>query len=176
MENNKLKLCSFHVNDWHLSTMILPYINKEIKEKANIITILEKNIENNINTLIEKLNLKNKDEIIKIGWQDCQGMKYSETSKKLEKLSKDKLNIILVNGQKNFIDAVNENIERVLNKKSNNIKIKIVNCYEVIEFNKNILEILDNHDKILNTSGEKEIQEVFEDYVSDWEEKKNNLA
>ena len=103
-------------------------------------------------------------------------MKYSETNKKLENLSKDNLNIILVNGRKNFIDAVNENIERALNKKARNLNIKIINCYEVIEFNKNILNILDKHDKILNTSGEKEIEEVFEDYVRDREGKQNNLA
>ena len=45
-----------------------------------------------------------------------------------------------------------------------NKKIKIVNCYEVTEFNTNIKEILDEHDKILNTSGEKEKGEVFEGY------------
>ena len=32
------------------------------------------------------------------------------------------------------------------------------------EFNINMQEILHNHDKILNTSGEKEINEVFEGY------------
>ena len=33
-----------------------------------------------------------------------------------------------------------------------------------MEFNGSIVEILDEHDKILNTSGEKEITEVFTDY------------
>ena len=42
--------------------------------------------------------------------------------------------------------------------------IKIINCYEVIELEGSINEILDEHDKILNTSGEKEINEIFEDY------------
>ena len=43
-------------------------------------------------------------------------------------------------------------------------EITIVNCYEIIEFNGSINEILDSHDKILNTSGEKEIEEVFDEY------------
>ena len=42
--------------------------------------------------------------------------------------------------------------------------MKIINCYEIIEFNGSITEILDKHDKILNTSGEKEIKEIFTDY------------
>ena len=60
------KICSFYVSDWHLVTMLLPYINKEINEKANIITILEKDIEQNIKTLIDKLNLKNKQKILNV--------------------------------------------------------------------------------------------------------------
>ena len=48
--------------------------------------------------------------------------------------------------------------------KGKNINIKIINCYEVTEFNGNITEILDKHNKILNTAGEKEIEEVFEGY------------
>ena len=43
-------------------------------------------------------------------------------------------------------------------------KFKIVNCYEVTEFNNSIHEILNMHDKILNTAGEKYIYEVFEGY------------
>ena len=27
------KICSFYVSDWHLVTMLLPYVNKEINEK-----------------------------------------------------------------------------------------------------------------------------------------------
>ena len=69
MENLKKsteKLCSFYVSEWHLVTMILPYINRELNEKANITTVLEKNIEENIRTLISKLNLKNEREILEI--------------------------------------------------------------------------------------------------------------
>ena len=34
-EQNKQmkKVCGFHVNDWHLTTMILPYIHKEIEKE-----------------------------------------------------------------------------------------------------------------------------------------------
>ena len=86
----------------------------------------------------------------------------------IEKIG-DKLNneiVIIVNGNKEYIEATNNNINKVIEKNINKInkKIKIVNCYEVTEFNTNIKEILDEHDKILNTSGEKEKGEVFEGY------------
>ena len=57
---NKIKkLCGFCINEWHLTTMILPYISKEIENNYKMITILENSIEENIKTLIKKLNLKN---------------------------------------------------------------------------------------------------------------------
>ena len=49
-------------------------------------------------------------------------------------------------------------------KSTDENKIKIINCYEIVEFNGSIEDILDKHDKILNTSGEKEINEIFIDY------------
>ena len=42
-ENKRIeKLCSFYVSQWHFTTMLLPYLNEQIKENVNIITILEK--------------------------------------------------------------------------------------------------------------------------------------
>lgn len=90
-KNNIEKLCSFYVSDWHLVTMLLPYINKQINEKANIITILEKGIEENIRTLIKKLNLKNEEKILNINWKSSNGIKYSELKEKMSELeNKDK--------------------------------------------------------------------------------------
>lgn len=162
------KICSFYVSDWHLVTMLLPYINKEINEKANIITILEKDIEQNIKTLIDKLNLKNKEKILNINWKKTNGIKYSEIRKKIkEGIIEDKLNIIFINGKKNYIDIVNKNIEKFLaenSKKYKEINIKIINCFEVGDFNMNIIDILSEHTRILNTSGEKAINDVFDGY------------
>lgn len=169
LKNHAKKLCSFYVSEWHLVTMILPYMNKELNEKANIITVLEKNIEENVKTLISKLNLKNEKEILGIDWKSSQGIKYSELDKKLsENIKKEKhCNIIFISGSKEYIDFVNQNVEKWIcthvedSAKSN---IKIINCYEVTEFNSSIHEILNAHDKVLNTSGEKYIYEVFDGY------------
>ncbi len=169
LKNHTERLCSFYVSDWHLVTMILPYINKELNEKANIITILENNIEENIKTLISKLNLKNEKQILEIDWKESQGMKYIEIDKKLkEKMKKKNSNhIIFISGSKNYIDFINQNVDKWISNNVDNlgeVKLKIVNCYEVTEFNSSIHEILDAHDKVLNTSGEKCISEVFDGY------------
>lgn len=169
LKNNIEKICSFYVSDWHLVTMLLPYINKQINEKANIITILENDIEENIKTLIKRLNLKNEEKILNLNWKKTNGIKYSEIERKLKNLKKEQiLNVVFINGKKEYIDMTNKNVEKFLSENKNkykNINIKIINCFEVSEFTINMQEILHNHDKILNTSGEKEINEVFEGYA-----------
>ena len=151
-----LKLCGFYVSDWHLITMLLPYINTKIEEKAIIHTIL-------------KLNIKNRKNILKIDWKNKEISKSININKLIEG-EENKEIVIIVNGRKEYIEKANKKIEKEIEKieekiKEKNINIKIIDCYEIIEFNGNIIEILDNHDKILNTSGEKEITDVFEDYV-----------
>lgn len=158
-ENNLTKLCSFYVSDWHFITMLLPYINKKINEQAKIATILEKDMQKNVEILVEKLNLKNKEKILNINWN-----KIKEINKSMESIESNQELIILVSGSKEFIEKQNRKLTRYFETKNIKQSIKIIDCYEVIEFNGNIQEILDEHDKILNTSGEKEITEVFADY------------
>lgn len=159
LKNNLTKLCSFYVSDWHLVTMILPYINQKINEQSEIITILEKDIKENIKTLLEKLNLKNEEKILNINWNKNQAIINSI------KRAKDTNEIVIfINGSSEFINAQNEKLEKYLNTHYVNKKIKIVNCYEIIKYEGNINKILDEHDKVLNTSGEKDITEIFENY------------
>ena len=169
---NIIKLCSFYVSDWHLVTMLLPYINKEIDEKSKIATVLENNIQNNVETLVKKLNLKNEEKILSIDWKNKNITRLTNISKIIDNNIGNNITII-INGDKEYIKKANKNIDKYLELNIEKInetstKIKIVDCYEIIEFNGSIVEILDNHDKILNTSGEKEINEIFEEY-----EKKN---
>lgn len=165
IENKKIeKVCGFYVSDWHLVTMLLPYINSKIEENTKIATILEDEMEEKIKTLLEKLNLKNKEEILNINWKSLKSKKYTDISKTLKKqIEQNTKNIIIVNGSKEYIEKNNINIEKWI-KNANVKKIKIINFFEVTEFNSNIMGILDSHNKILNTSGEKEITDVFEGY------------
>ena len=68
----------------------------------------------------------------------------------------------------NVTEKINEKVERINEKNQKNVTI--IDCYEVLQVNQEINKILNNHDKILNTSGEKEISEVFQGYQKD-----NNL-
>ena len=160
------KLCSFYVSDWHLVTMILPYINQKLNEKANVITLLENDIENNIKILTSKLNLRNEEEILKIDWKMCKESKIEE---KLQNLNQQKntSNIIFVNGSKSYINSANKIVDACITNNSEKTKqgvVKVVNCYEVTEFNESIKEILNSHDRILNTSGERNIEDLFNGY------------
>ena len=91
----------------------------------------------------------------------------SESNKTKIKLDdRIKEEMIIISGNKQYIDKMNKNIAKYLNKIEKQRKVTIINCYEVMEFNENIHEILSLHDKILNTSGEKEIGEIFDGYQS----------
>ena len=158
-EKSLIKLCSFYVSDWHLVTMLLPYINQKLNENAKIATILEKDIKQNIVTLVEKLNLKNREKILNLNWS-----KNKHIRSKLEQLEENEELIIFINGSLEFMRRQNRKLERYLQRNILKNKIKIINCYDITQFNGSITQILDEHDKILNTSGEKEISEVFEDY------------
>ena len=158
-EKTLTKICGFCVSDWHLVTMILPYVNQKIDEKAKVSTILEKDLEKNITTLLEKLNLENKEKILKINWH-----KNDQIKNAINGMQKGQEIIIIINGSKEFIDKQNMKIEKYYSSHLMTNNIRIINCYQIVEFEGSITQVLDKHDKIINTSGEKEITDIFEDY------------
>ena len=60
------KSCCFYASDWHLTVMLLPYINNKVQENCSIYMKCENNIEEKMNILLNKLTLKNKKNIIKL--------------------------------------------------------------------------------------------------------------
>jgi len=165
------KVCGFNISSIHFSMMILPYINKELEKEKNIITILEGNLEKNINQVLSKITLNNesKEKILNIQW-NATDIKKDNIEKliKTNLFKEENLDIIVYGGEK-YINIVNEIINKILNKKNKIIKeknIKIINCYTVNDFKENIKEILDTHDVMFNTSGEHKIEEIFDGYHS----------
>ena len=158
-EKTITKLCSFYVSDWHLVTMLLPYINRKINEQTKIAVILEKDIKQNIIILVEKLNLRNKEKILSLNWNKKQ-----EIKKQLNSLKENEEIVIFINGREEFIKKQNRKIEGYVQKHLVKNNIKVVNCYDITKYSGSISQILDEHDKVLNTSGEREITEIFEDY------------
>ena len=164
----KEKICGFYVSNMHFTTMILPYIKKKIEEKISVYTFFEFKLNNNIQMLLDGIyaSLEEKEKILKIDWSNFERPKYTEIEKKLKNINSFE-NIILVCGRETYINTVNEAIDKYIEKNQKKLEgkiIKIINCYEANNFNENIKEILDKHDKTINTSGEHEIADVFEGY------------
>lgn len=64
----KEKTCAIYASDYHFEMISLPYIEKNIEENKEIIIFTENNLEETINTLVSKTNLKDdkKEKILRI--------------------------------------------------------------------------------------------------------------
>ena len=144
---NKSRYCSFYVSDIHLVTMLLPYINEKLKEEKEFITIFETDISESVKKVIKNISLKRKDEskFLSIGWQKKENINNMDLENKH----------IIVMGSDNFIKNINLEIDDKIEN------CKIINCFEVFQAEKNIDEIINNHEKIVNTKGETEIEKIF---------------
>lgn len=144
------KLCCFYVNDIHLITMLLPYINERINENTKVITILEEDMSKSAQKVIKGIQGKKSENLLKIDWRN-KSLNYL-----LESELKD--NLILISGSDKFMKEANQIIA---NKKED---CTILDCYEMMQGSSKLQEILDAHDKVVNTSGEKYKEEVFDGY------------
>lgn len=166
------KLCNFYVSDMHLGIMLLPYLSEKIKEKNTIYTFLNTSISEELKKILDSIQLKeeNKKVIEEINWNKKEVKKYSEFEKEMDNTIKENKNIIfIITGEESYREICHRNIKHFYEKRTEileakKLEITIIDCYEVMQFNNNIQQILQEHDKILNTSGEKEIEEVFEGF------------
>lgn len=160
------KVCGFYVSNMHFVTMIFPYLREKMKEGASFYTFFENDLESDINKVISGIigDSIDKKEILKINWKNNSDLKDSTIKKKIDMESKSE-KIILVSGSKQYIDLVNKILENVLQRNNINCNnIKIINCYELEVPNESINEILEKYDKIINTSGEHEKEEILNNY------------
>ena len=148
---NKKRLCCFYVNDIHLITMLLPYINERINESTEIITVLESDISKSVKKVMNGIRGKRSESLLKIDWKN-KGVDELYNINVQDKL-------ILVYGNDEFIKEANI----IINNK--NEECEILNCYEIMQGSSKLQEILDRHDKVVNTSGEKYPEEVFTGYT-----------
>ena len=151
------KMCSFYVNDWHLTVMMLPYINGKLQENEKVTIISEENLLNNINTILERTNIKEeyKKQIQTIGWEKTSPQ---EIKNKIQE--QENGNNIIIIGKEDYI----ENTNQIIETKVKTGEVNVIDCYEVMEFNNNMENILKNHEKIINTSGERTVEESFEGF------------
>ena len=151
------KMCSFYVNDWHLTVMMLPYISNKLQKKEKITIISEEDLEANLKTILDKTNMNDiiKKEITQIGWSKTLVKNINTKISEIEGTN----NIIIIGNEK-YIEDTNKTIEN----KVKTGEINVVNCYEVMQFNNNIENILKNHEKVINTAGEKDIHDFCEGF------------
>ena len=155
-QRTKEKICTFFASDYHFEMVSLPYISKKIKDNKEVIILTENNLEDTINILIEKMNLKenDKNKILNIDWKNNDLNKFKEIKKNIE--NKKEI-VIFIKGKENYINNINKNIEKWI---SNSNSTKVIDCYDIEEVGENIDNIMDKYNKILNTTGEKEIQKI----------------
>lgn len=144
------KLCCFYASDWHLTVMLLPYINNKIKESSSIYMRCENNIEDKMKILLDKLEIKNKRDIMEINWNNQVAENDLEEKEK----------IYIVSGCNKYIESTNRIIEQYY--ENTNTNVKIINCYE-INNNSDIRQIIkkNGYKQILNTRGENNITENY---------------
>lgn len=155
LDKNIKKVCSFYISDWHLVTMLLPNIDKKINKGIKITTITETNLTEKIQTLLDKLKIKNKEKILNIGWRTKE-----INENEIKEILKE-TNEIIINGSIEYIEKINKIIEKIKSENFKEKEITVINCYDITKYENKVKEIIENHDKILNTSGEKDKQEYI---------------
>ena len=129
------KVYSSYVSEYHLEMILVPFINSKIKE--NVVIETEYDMNETLNTLLSKLNLKeeNKEKILRLGWN------------KKENNIKSKDNVIII-GNKDYIENTNR---RIMQKNIENLTI--IDCYKFEDICNNITELASNYNGNLNTNG-----------------------
>lgn len=153
-KNSKDKVCAFYASDYHFEMMTLPYISKKLDESKKIVILSENDLNDTINVLMERTNLKTdkKNKILNLNWNNNDLEKFRMIS---ENVKNQEETIIFVKGRENYINNVNKNIEKWI---ENNVNSKVINCYDIQEIGSEINRIMENYGTILSTSGEKAIE------------------
>lgn len=155
-KKTKEKICAFYASDYHFEMISLPYIDKQMENKDEIIILTENNLEETMKTLLNKTNLKEdkKEKILKLNWKNNDSEKFEAIR---TKMNQEKDMIIFIKGKENYIHSMNQNIEEWM---PNEKCIKIIDCYDIEEVGENLEEIMGQYQKILKTTGEREIEKL----------------
>ena len=152
----KEKTCAFYASDYHFEIISLPYIEEQLEKNKQIIVLTENDLEESVKTVISKTNLKEtkRKNIFSIDWNNDNLSKFKKIKKDIED---QKDIIIFIKGKENYIKNVNRNIEKFVSNKDN---VKIVDCYYIEEVSQDIDSIMNKYEKVLSTTGEKEINKI----------------
>ena len=132
------KICTFFVSEYHLLTIILPYINKTINEEKDVVVILERDITKSVKKylkIVEQYDF-NSEKILSLDWK--------KENKEIYQRDLSNSEVFIIGSQK-FIKKVNSKL---------NVKVtsKIIDCYYISKLEK-IGEIPENYEYVLKTYG-----------------------
>lgn len=150
----KEKTCVFYASDYHFEMISLPYIEKNLENNKDIIVLTENNLEDTIRVLISNVNLKEekKKKLTKINWKNDDLNKFKQIK---EDVDENKSMIIFIKGNKNYINNINENIQKWVGKMEN---VKIIDCYNIDEINNEMVDIIGKYENVLSVRGETKIE------------------
>ncbi len=141
---NNQKICSFYISEFHLLTILLPYINEKIEEQKEVAVILQNDISGNVTDYlnnVRNLNL-NAQKIVEIGWNKSE--KENVTNNLEGK-------VVIVIGEKDYIEEINKKIELSINVE------EVLNCYRINDIER-IDKVLSKHNKVLKTEGKSDVK------------------
>ncbi len=154
MNKNQLtkeKICAFYTSDYHFEMITLPYIHNKLEENKEIVIFTEDNLNETATKLINNISLseEKREQLLGLDWSndDFSKIKYIKSN------IKDN-GIIFIKGNRKYIDNINANIDMWRSKLG---EIKIIDCYNLEEIGEDMKELAGKYQKMLITSGEKEI-------------------
>lgn len=130
------KKCCFYASDFHLEMTLVPYINKKIEENKEVIIVTQKQLEESVKVLLSKMNIKNKQKILEIDWNNSN----------INKIIGKENSTIIINGTKQFIEKQNQEVTNILGKQF----CELINCFYFDEIKDEIVEIRENYTSALN--------------------------
>ncbi len=149
-KNKKEKMCSFYVSKNHLATILITYLKENLKDNEKLNVFVEDDFNNEIKNIIDKVNIKEsrKRKILNETWKN----------KDISKIKRIK-GLVIVEGDLEYIERVNTILK-------DNIKIKLINCFNLNDFKNNSRKILEEHKFIINTLGKRKIPDIFDKNVA----------
>ena len=130
INKTKEKTCAFYASDYHFEMISLPFIERNLESNKEIIILTENDLEDTVKVLISKIN---------------------------RNVENNKNTIVFIKGKENYIKNINENIEKWV---QNNSNIKVIDCYDINEIDSNLSTVMSRYQNILNTSGEKRVENL----------------
>lgn len=133
------RICNLYISDEHLLVTLSGYLKKEIENGTKVIVLSQDNMKKSIRDIKRRINNKELKE--KVDYLD---------NIKINLIAHDKRVTVIIKGDNNFISNMENKVREIFNEE--NELINIVSCYNINE-NKNIGEIINEYEKMLNTTG-----------------------